>query len=268
MPPELTLSPSRKAAAVVLCSLPILLGAAAWELASHLSGRDVLPGLFDIIKVFVSSAFGDPIISSQGGGTGGYVPHVIATMLRVAAGVGGGACLGVIVGLGLAEAPRLRQHVEPILESLRVVPPLILIPFVLVALGPTEIAQFLVCGIYATLSVFVHTINALENVPSEYRIIARMHAASRLQSIRTVDLPAILPELAGGLRITLAIAVGIVVVGEYLGAPSGVGRVLKFSLSFARIDLILVGVVWTALIGLFFDTMINKAVTHWITWRP
>lgn len=265
---ETTLSTSRKIAATAFCALPMLMCMVAWELASHLWGKDVLPSLSEILQVFVMSAFKDPIINSQGGGTGGYFPHVLATILRVATGVPGGAFVGVFFALGLVERPSLRQYAEPVLEALRVIPPLILIPFVLLLFGPTETAQFLVCGIYTALSIFIHAINALANVPSEYWIIARMHGASRWQTIRTVALPAILPELVGGMRISLGIALGIVVIGEYLGAPSGIGRVLKFSLSFARIDLILVGIVWTALVGLLFDTIINKMVMSWIRWRP
>jgi ABC-type nitrate/sulfonate/bicarbonate transport system permease component len=161
----------------------------------------------------------------------------------------------------------LRHAIEPVLETLRVLPPLILIPFVLVVLGPTELAQVAVCGLYAALSMGIHTLNALRNVPQEFWILTHLQGATRAQAMRTMALPAALPELLGGIRISLALALGIVIVSEYLGAPSGIGRVLKFTLSFARVDLLLVGLVWAALIGLLFDLIVSHAILARNRWQ-
>lgn len=257
----------RRAYAALLCALPLVLLMGAWQLFSMLLGSDVLPGIGHLAEVFITHATSDPIIRSQGGGDGGYLPHVAATVLRVVVGVGSGAAVGIVTAFFFFLTPLLREHIEPLLEMLRVIPPLILVPFVLVLLGPTEGANMVVCGIYAGLSMLVHTLNAVENLPSEFWVIAQMHKASRWQIIRTVAWPATLPELLGGMRISLAVALGIVVVSEYLGAPTGIGRVLKFSISFARIDLLVVGVVWAALIGVVFDTVINKVVLSRIRWK-
>ena len=212
-------------------------------------------------------AIQDPIIRSQGGGTHGFLPHVAATVVHVLVGVLSGASVGILVGWALAQRPVLRHHGEPLLEALRVIPPLILIPFVLVAVGPIELSQFLVVGVYAALSMLVHTLNAMKRIPYGYRVIARLHGASQWQTLRTLTLPACLPELLAGLRITLAVSLGIAIVAEYLGAPSGIGRVLKFSLSFARTDLMFVGLAWVALVGWMFDLLVDRVVLRRINWR-
>lgn len=209
----------------------------------------------------------DPIILSQGGGAHGFLPHLAATVAHVLVGVLSGASVGVLAGFALAQWPMLRQYGEPLLEALRVIPPLILIPFVLVAVGPIELSQFLVVGIYAALSMLVHALNAMERIPDGYRVIARLHGASNWQTLRTLTMPACLPELLAGLRITVAVSLGIAVVAEYLGAPSGIGRVLKFSLSFARTDLMLVGIAWVVLVGWTFDLLVGKVVLRRIRWR-
>lgn len=251
----------------VVCALPVLLFLAAWQLVSDWAGGDVLPGAWELARAFASHAMSDSIIRSQGGGAGGYLPHVAATVMRVAVGVASGATVGIVAALALFQLPRVRRQVEPLLESLRVIPPLILIPFVLVILGPTELAQYVACALYAVLSMFVHALNAVENLPREFWIIAKMHGSTRWHTIKTVAWPASLPELLGGLRITLAIGLGIVVLTEYFGAPDGIGRVLKFSISFARVDLVLVGILWAALIGVAFDVLINKVMLPQVRWR-
>lgn len=257
----------RRAAAGFICGLPLLVFIAAWQAASTLLGEDVLPGVANVALVFVTHAAHDKIILSQGGGAWGFLPHVAATTVHVMVGVGGGALVGLLVGWLLVQLPLVRYHAEPLLEALRVIPPLIVIPFVLVAVGPTELSQVLATGIYAALSMLVHMLNAIANIPDEYGTIARLHGASRWQVFRTMTLPACLPEMLAGLRITLAISLGIAVVAEYLGAPTGIGRVLKFSISFARTDLMLVGIIWVALLGLAFELLIDKVVLRRIRWR-
>jgi ABC-type nitrate/sulfonate/bicarbonate transport system permease component len=246
---------------------PFLIVAIIWELSSRFAGSDFLPSVLEIVDIFVSSSTSDAIIASQGGGSSGYLPHVLKTVIHVVVGVTIGGGLGAIGALGLFQSQGTRLYIEPILESLRAVPPLILVPFVLIAFGATATAQFIICGLYAGLSLFVYTINALDNIPHEYRDIARLYGTSRMQLIRKVELPAIVPELLGGTRVTFAIALGIVIVAEYMGAPSGVGRVLKFALSFSRVDLILVGIIWAGVIGLIFDTIIDHAIRSCIRWR-
>ena len=252
---------------MAVCALPFIVVPLIWELGSNVWGSSVLPSFVETLHLFVNSTFHDAIISSQGGGRGGYLPHVAATFVHVLTGVSLGTLTGVFAALALHYAPRIREYFEPLLEAVRVVPPLILVPFVLLVVGPTELAQFIVCGLYVALTVFIYAVNALENVTSEYWVIARINRASQWQTLSTVAMPAILPELIGGVRISIATALGIVVVGEYLGAPSGIGRVLKFALSFARIDLILVGVVWTAILGLVLDTLVNTLLRRTTKWK-
>jgi ABC-type nitrate/sulfonate/bicarbonate transport system permease component len=251
----------------VYCTVPLIAFVAAWQLLSVMLGQDILPSPAEVARLWVTHALDDAVIRSQGGGDHGFLPHAGLTMARVAGGVTIGTVTGVAMGGALFEWSAWRRAVEPLLESLRVIPPLILIPLVLVLLGPTETAQVVVCATYAALSMLVHTLNALRNVPRAYWVIAHMHRASRWQRLRTVALPAALPELLGGIRISLALGLGIVIVSEYLGAPDGIGRVLKFTLSFARVDLLLVGLVWAVLIGLLFDQVFSQILLRHIRWR-
>lgn len=258
---------ARAIGAGAYCAAPLLAFVVAWQVLSVILGQDFLPRPAEVAWLWATHALDDAVIRSQGGGDHGFLPHAGVTMVRVAGGVAIGTATGVALGGILFEWPAWRRAVEPLLESLRVIPPLILIPLVLVLLGPIEAAQVVVCAVYAGLSMLVHTLNALRNVPRAYWVIARMHRASRWQTLRTVALPAALPELLGGIRISLALALGIVIVSEYLGAPDGIGRVLKFTLSFARVDLLLVGLVWAVLIGLLFDQIFTQLLLRRTRWR-
>lgn len=258
---------ARAIGAGVRCAAPLVAFVVAWQLLSVVLGQDILPNPAEVARLWATHALDDAVIRSQGGGDHGFLPHAALTMARVAGGVAIGTTAGVVLAAALFQWPSWRRAVEPLLESLRVIPPLILIPLVLVLLGPTEVTQVVVCAVYTALSMLVHTLNALRNVPGAYWVIARMHRASPWQTLRTVALPAALPELLGGIRISLALALGIVIVSEYLGAPDGIGRVLKFTLSFARADLLLVGLAWAVLIGMLFDQVVSQTLLWRNRWR-
>ncbi|MBA2592140.1 MAG: ABC transporter permease subunit [Pseudomonadota bacterium] len=195
------------------------------------------------------------------------MPHVLSTLSHLLLGAGLGGLLGSWVALLAYQSMFLRMLVGSLLEGVRVIPPLIIIPFVLIVGGPTEVGQVIVAMVFAALSMFVYAINALENVPRQFRIIGQLLAASRWQIITTVEIPAIVPELLGGARITLALTLGIVVVAEYLGAPSGIGRVLKFAISFSNVELIVVGMMWAGIIGVAGNQALGAIIGVFARWR-
>lgn len=239
--------------------IPILFFLFLWEIASLLVGSDRVPSVLQVFDVLFRSLTYDTIIESQGGGQHGFAPHILSTIKHLVLGLGFGGAVGLIIAFTVFHSSIISNIFGPMIEVVRAMPPLIVVPFVLLLAGPTETGQIVVGSLYAAFSIFVYARNALENVHSQYRIIGEIYGATLLQVIKTIEIPAILPEMVGGLRVTVSLTLGIVVVAEYLGAPSGIGRVLKFAISFASVELIVVGIVWAALIG----TLVDFLVGYW-----
>lgn len=237
-----------------------------WELLSFVLGPDKLPHVHQILSAMVNSITSNPIIQAQGGGDSGYLPHMLFTTQTFLLGL----ILGIIIGFSLAvmvfQFPLILSLFDPILEMLRVIPPLIIIPFVLIILPANESNQVLIGGLYAAYSICVYTLNALQNIDKKYYCMAMVYRATRLQRIRTVQIPAVLSELVGGLRVTSALTMGIIIVAEYLGSPSGIGRVLKYALSYTDIELIMVGIFWSVIIAIFVDSAIVFSFHFLLRW--
>ncbi|KAF5429629.1 ABC-type nitrate/sulfonate/bicarbonate transport system, permease component [Candidatus Methanophagaceae archaeon] len=246
--------------------IPLVFYVLLWEFCSFAIGKDKFPHVFQIFSAIVESFSGDPIIAAQGGGGSGYSIHIIATFKNFVLGFIIGASSGFIIGIVMFQFYFFLKLFEPVIEMIRVVPPLIMIPFVLLIFGVAEISQILIICIYSAYSICIYTLNSLRNIEHNYNSLAEIYGSNKIQKIIKVQIPAIMPELVGAVRVTSAITWGIIVVGEYMGSPTGIGRILKFSISYTRIDLILVGIFWVVLMSLLVDTLIVSIFHFGLKW--
>lgn len=237
----------------------------SWSLASTVLGHDRLPTLWEVLTLAVHSWRSDPIISAQGGGDG-FASHVLRTAVLSSSSAACGGALAIVVGTLVVASRVSRFIVESVIEVARVVPPLIAIPLALTVLPPTAPIVFTATTLYAFASMIVYVFGALERVRSDHISLARVLGASPLYAAVSVNLAAAVPELIAGLRITAVIAVGVCVVAEYLSAPVGIGRVMKFATGFARVDLIMVGAMWATLIALLIDFATGMLVRPFVKW--
>ena len=81
-----------------------------------------------------------------------------------------------------------------------------------------------------------------------------------------VQVPAVLPELLGALRVTSVMSLGIAIVVEYMVSPQGIGRVMKFAISYSSVDLILVGIIWAIAIAYLIDFILVLIFAYVLRW--
>jgi ABC-type nitrate/sulfonate/bicarbonate transport system permease component len=174
--------------------------------------------------------------------------------------------LGILLGILVYHSPILGNLLGLVIDVFRVIPPLILIPFFLVLFNPTDRSQILIAAIYTSYSIFIYTLNGLQNVKRNYLLLADVMGASELRKILTVEMPAVMPELVGAIRVTSPITLGVITVAEYLGAPSGIGRVFKFVMPFQRVDMVIVGIVWVVILSIIADLLIVVAARYLLRW--
>ena len=194
------------------------------------------------------------------------VVDVLVTFLRVAAGFCAGTALGVGLGLAMSYNEKILYFFDPIVESMRPVPVIAMIPFFLMWFGIDEVGKFLLItlGVFAIL--VVSTVEAVRNVPRKFTLAAQTLGASKAQWFRTIIAPAIVPELIGPLRVAAALSFTLVVAAEFMGAQAGIGyRILEARRMF-NTDVILLGVVVIGLMSAVSDTMIRRLTAHITRW--
>jgi ABC-type nitrate/sulfonate/bicarbonate transport system permease component len=190
-----------------------------------------------------------------------------ATLARLVIGTALGIAAGVGVGLLIGWSARARALLWPSIQLTRPIPTLALIPLFMLWFGGRELGTWLYVG-WATFSMMVvYTVEAVRNVAPLFVDYARTLGATRAHVFRTVMCPAIVPSLIGGTRVCLGVSWAIVLAGEYLGAQSGLGRILILSQTFfdtGRMVIVVLLFVGYALLLNRLVTSILYRATRWV----
>jgi len=189
-----------------------------------------------------------------------------ATLMRVLVSWIAGSALGVLVGLAMARARWFFYVVNPIIEAVRPVPPVALIPFVILWFGIGDDGKIFLGALACFMVMVVNTTVACGNVPPVYIQAARSLGASRNQVYRTVVLPAITPEILSGFRIGSALAFAVVVAAEFQGADAGIGRLIMQASRTLNTSVVLLGTVVIAILAVLLDLGISRLSAYITRW--
>ncbi len=252
----------------VFAFTPLFLAVLIWEIAAVFSNNRFVPHLPSVIATIWNSFWHDPMIEAQGGGSNGYAPHIFATLKTFLLCLFGGVMSAFIVSVSLFLFVPFRLLFVTLLKPWHVVPPLIAIPFLFALVGPGWIAYHLSAAFYAFIATSIFVLAALEEVPQNLISLARVGGANRFWIAWHVQAPSILPLLIGPLKVVASFTLGIVIILEFLAVPEGIGRIIKFAISYNSIQLLLAGIFWAALIGLSFDFCLDKLGRNLMHWAP
>lgn len=188
------------------------------------------------------------------------------TLVRVLVSWIGGSLLGVLVGLAMARSKTLWHALNPVIEAIRPVPPVALIPFVILWFGIGDSGKIFLGALACFMVMVVNTTVAIGNVPSVYFRAARSLGATPGVVYRKVVLPAIVPEILSGFRIGSALAFAVVVAAEFLGADAGIGMLIMQASRTLNTSVVLLGTVVIAILAVLLDFVISRIIRHLTRW--
>ena len=255
-----------RSGAYIWYALGILIAFAVWEAAASALGQYRLPSSALIAPKFFVLLTESQALSFQGGGDDGYWPHLLHTIVFTIGASAIGVVTGVLFALAVARSAAIRAIAEVPIELLRTIPPLAAIPFILVWVGPGNVAQVMMVGYYIFVMIVITTLNAVSNINPVLPTFAATLGASRNRIFLTVILPALVPAIVGGLRVAVGIAWGVQIVAELMGGKFGMGRVFSAMISFQALDAIIVGIIWISLVAALVDlalVLLLRRITRW-----
>ncbi|CAN5327697.1 taurine ABC transporter permease TauC [soil metagenome] len=189
-----------------------------------------------------------------------------ATLIRVLVSWIGGSALGVLIGLGMARSRWLMYALNPIIDAVRPVPPVALIPFVILWFGIGDDGKIFLGALGCFMVMVVNTTVAVTNVPPVYLQAARSLGASQSRVYRSVVFPAIVPEILSGFRIGSALSFAVIVAAEFQGADAGIGRLIMQASRTLNTSVVLLGTIMIAIMAVLLDLIISRIsayVTRW-----
>ena len=193
--------------------------------------------------------------------------HLGYSLFRVVVGFLLGALVGIPLGYAMGLSDWFRGWFDPIVEFMRPVPPLALIPLVIIWAGIGEAGKIILLFLAA---LWIMAIAARAGVSGVS--ISKVHAAyslgaSKWQIMRHVIVPNSLPEIFTGARVAMGVCWGTVVAAELVAAEQGAGMMIMTASKFQNTDIVIMGIVLIGVVGFGIDMLMRRAERLLVPWK-
>lgn len=195
---------------------------------------------------------------------GVLLKNIVASVFRVAWGFSLAALVGIPLGVALGRFAVLNQLFNPPVQVLRPISPIAWLPIATLLFGrirwfdPSDLAAIFLIFLASFFSITTSTASAVANIETKYVRSAQNLGVKGLRFATSVLLPAAMPQILTGLRITLGLAWVVVVAAEMLGVSSGLGFQVNDARNNLRYDIVLAAMVVIGLIGLALDAVMRS----------
>lgn len=243
--------------AILLGLLPIVGLLALWHVGAVYSSIPdyVLPAPLDVLQAFQSE------VSS--GRAGGYL---MQSLSHYTLGLSIGIALGVSLGLLVGSVAAMRQLLLPLIALLRPIPPLAWIPFAILAIGINTQAAAFIIGLGAFYINFYNTFAGVRGVDRKLVEAARTLGDGGIGLVLRVTVPAALPSILTGIRISLGQGWMTVIAAEMFGIP-GLGQRLIEASGLLAMEIVITYMIIIGLMYLLMDFGFRVLEQFLLRWR-
>jgi ABC-type nitrate/sulfonate/bicarbonate transport system permease component len=195
-------------------------------------------------------------------GSGELFINVWASVRRVAVGYVIGCSLGIFLGALIGRYRLVSNFVDPVLELIRPISPVALVPLAMLWFGIGELSKYFII-VYATIViVLMNTAAGVSRVPAARLHAARCLGATDQQLFRKVILPSAVPYILTGMRVALGFSFMGIVAAELIGAQSGIGYLIMNSQMLLQTERLFVGLLTLGILGLVVDRLFRSLVAR------
>jgi ABC-type nitrate/sulfonate/bicarbonate transport system permease component len=190
------------------------------------------------------------------------------SLRRLLLGFGLAAFVSMVVGVAIGRSRKFGDYVEPIIHFIRAIPPPAFLPlcFILIGIGDLQKIVLIAVGVFPP--ILLNTIDGVRSIDPQQFDTAEVFQISKVRRVTHVILPAAAPKIFAGLRISMSIAVILMVISELVAATDGLGfRIVQSSRQFKYVELwagiVVLGIVGIVLNGLLL--LVERRVLRWRT---
>jgi nitrate/nitrite transport system permease protein len=230
----------------------------AWQIVSLVLGVGRLPGPINVIAdtwdPYISQPFFD-----DGGTSKGLGWQILISLQRVAMGYGLAALVGIAIGGLLGLNRFVGKGLDPVIQVLRTVPPLAWFPISLMVFQDANTSAIFVIFITAIWPIIINTAVGIREIPQDYTNVARVLRLGKGDYIRNIVIPATVPYVFTGLRISVGLAWLAIVAAEMLKADGGIGYFIWDAYNAggdSSSSQIILAIVYVGVVGLALDRLV------------
>jgi ABC-type nitrate/sulfonate/bicarbonate transport system permease component len=193
--------------------------------------------------------------------------HLAPSVIRLMSGWLAAVAVGIAIGTLIGTSRRLGDYLDPIVQFLRAIPPPALLPLFIVLLGIGDQMKVGMIMFGVIWPILLNTVDGVRSVESLHLDTARIFGVGRLDVLFRVILPSAAPKIFGGLRVSLSIAVILMVISEMVATVNGVGFTLvQAQRNFRMLD-IWAGILMLGLLGYVLNIGLTVVERHVLRWQ-
>ncbi|OCT12963.1 ABC transporter permease [Paenibacillus pectinilyticus] len=237
--------------------VPVLL-LIIWQVAGDLGlfSPSFLPTPLEIVAEFRT------LIAS-----GELSQHLAISLQRALVGFLIGGSIGLLFGFFVGFVQKLEVLLDPSFQMLRMIPHLAIAPLIILWFGFGETSKIVIIASGAFFPMYIYTFLGIRSVDYKLFEVAQVLNFSKTKQIFRLILPASMPGILLGLRLSVAISWLGLVVAELIGSQEGIGFLINYGKQNSNAELIFVGVIIFAVIGKLVDSLVRWLEKRWLSWR-
>jgi ABC-type nitrate/sulfonate/bicarbonate transport system permease component len=193
--------------------------------------------------------------------------HVVPSLERIAMGYGIAVILGIGIGIPLGLSSLGRLAAMPLLEFFRNMPPPAMLPIFLILFGIYNTQKVAIIAFFCFFPVLLNTISGVRGIEPTLIETARSYGVPQRERIRRIVVPGASPQIAAGMRNSLALAVIIMVLAEYYSSTAGVGYVLLISKNTFQFDTMWATILLIGILGYLLNLVFLLAERRVLAWH-
>ena len=175
--------------------------------------------------------------------------------------------IGVTLGTLTGTIPWLSDLLEMTVEFLRPMPSVALVPIAILLFGTSDSYNISIITFGCTWAIFVNTFEGTKSIDTQWIDTARVYGASRLDLLRKVVVPAALPYIVSGLRISLGTSIIIVTVTEMLASYKGLGFFIMETYNAYQIPQMYAGIITIGIVGYGLNRLFLTGEDRFMAWH-
>ncbi|MBN9511620.1 MAG: ABC transporter permease [Alphaproteobacteria bacterium] len=187
--------------------------------------------------------------------------------LRVVEGVVASAPPGIVLGMLVGRVRRVEDTVEPVIELLRPIPPLALLPMIILWFGIGEASKVFFIAYSCFFVIFTTVVVGVRNIDPVLLRAGESLGLSRWQLYRFVIMQAVMPDIMLGLRLGLSVGFLVIVAAEFIAADTGLGYLINYSRTWFRVGDMMVGAITIGVLGVGSNYLLLALERRLFRWR-
>lgn len=198
---------------------------------------------------------------------GYFASNTFVTLQEALAGFALGTALGVLCGAALHYSSTVRSFLYPALIAIDTIPKVALAPLFIVWFGFGFESKAFVAMAIAFFPLVINTYDGLSSVPHELQELARINRASQWKKMTKIEFIYAIPSIFSGAKISISLAVGGAVVGEFIAGSKGLGYVILLANSQVDLPSMFAAFIVLAAIALALFFIVDFAGRKLVPWK-